>query len=95
MNKTLQDRLVKALRLANISDIDSANKYLNEVFLPKFNEKFKYEARSENNLHLKLNDIEKNNLNQYFSRKTERVVNNDYCIKFNNEYHQLFRSKKS
>jgi len=95
MNKTLQDRLVKALRLENISDIDSANKYLNEVFLPKFNEKFKYEARSENDLHLELNDIEKNNLNQYFSRKTERTVNNDYCIKFNNEYYQLFRSKKS
>lgn len=93
MNKTLQDRLVKALRLENISDIDSANKYLNEVFLPKFNKKFKYEARNENDLHLKLNDIEKNNLNQYFSKKTERVVNNDFCIKFNHNFYQLFRKK--
>ncbi len=95
MNKTLQDRLVKALRLENISDIDSANKYLNEIFLPKFNEKFKYEARNENDLHLKLNDIEKQNLNQYFSRKTERIVNNDYCIKFNHKYYQLFRKKSA
>jgi hypothetical protein len=63
MNKTLQDRLVKALRLENISDIDSANKYLNEIFLPQFNEKFKYEARNKNDLHLELNDIEKENLN--------------------------------
>jgi len=93
MNKTLQDRLVKALRLENISDIDSANKYLNEFFLPKFNQKFKYEARNENDLHLQLNDIEKNNLNQYFSKKTKRVVNNDFCIKFNHKFYQLFRKK--
>ena len=93
INKTLQDRLVKALRLENISDIDTANTFLNEVFLPKFNEKFKYKARNENNLHLKLNDVEKDNLNQYFSKKTERVVNNDFCIKFNNSFYQLFRKK--
>jgi hypothetical protein len=93
MNKTLQDRLVKALRLENINDIDSANKYLNDIFLPKFNEKFKYEARSENDLHLNLSDIEKENLNQYFSRKTDRIVNNDFCIQFNNKHYQLFRKK--
>lgn len=93
MNKTLQDRLVKALRLENISDIDSANKYLNEIFLPQFNEKFKYEARNKNDLHLELNDIEKENLNWYFSNKIERVVNNDFCIKFNHKYYQLFRKK--
>jgi len=93
MNKTLQDRLVKALRLENISDIDSANEYLNKVFLPKFNEKFKYEAKSKNDLHLPLNNIEKENLNSYFSKKTERVVNNDFCIKFNHNFYQLFRKK--
>jgi len=93
MNKTLQDRLVKALRLENISDIDSANKYLNEIFIPKFNEKFKYKAKNENDIHLKLNNIEKHNLDQYFSKKIERVVNNDFCIKFNREYYQLFRKK--
>lgn len=91
MNKTLQDRLVKALREENISDIETANKYLNKVFLPKFNNKFMYEARSNNNLHLKLRDDENNNLDQYFSNHIERKVNNDFCIKFNHEYYQLFR----
>lgn len=93
MNKTLQDRLIKALRFENINDIDSANKYLNETFLPKFNQKFKYEARNKGDLHLKLNDHEKNNLDQYFSKKTERTIGNDFCIKFNNQYFQLFRKK--
>jgi hypothetical protein len=33
MNGVLQDRLVKALRLAAISDPDSANRFLEERFL--------------------------------------------------------------
>jgi transposase len=95
MNKTLQDRLVKALREEDISDIESANKYLNEVFLPKFNEKFKYEAKNNNDLHLPLRKDEIEKLDQYFSRKTERVINNDFCIKFNHNFYQLFRTRKS
>ena len=37
-------------------------KYLNDIFLPKFNTKFKYEARNDNDLYLKLRDDEKLNL---------------------------------
>jgi len=47
MNLTLQDRLVKALREEKISDIETANKYLNEVFLPKFNKKFMYKSKKD------------------------------------------------
>ena len=32
MNGVLQDRLVKALRLAGISDLESANRFLEETF---------------------------------------------------------------
>ncbi len=35
-----QDRLVKELRMAKISTIEDANRYLREVYLPKINEKF-------------------------------------------------------
>jgi len=94
MNKTLQDRLVKALREENISDIDTANIFLKEVFLPDFNEKFKYEAKNDSDLHLPLRKDEINNLDQYFSEKIERVINNDFCIKFNHNFYQLFRSKE-
>ncbi|MDR2641144.1 MAG: hypothetical protein LBC61_07895 [Candidatus Peribacteria bacterium] len=45
MNGTLEDRLVKELREANICDMDNANKFLQEIFLPKFNKKFGVEAR--------------------------------------------------
>jgi hypothetical protein len=37
---TLQDRLIKELRLANISEIQEASTFVQEIFIPKFNEKF-------------------------------------------------------
>ena len=39
-NGTFQGRLVNELRLNNITNIEGANKYLIEVFIPKFNKKF-------------------------------------------------------
>lgn len=57
--KTLQDRLIKELRLNNISTIKEANEFLEKVFLPKFNAKFMVEPRSKANLHKKLNEQEK------------------------------------
>ena len=40
MNGTLQDRLVKAMRLKGISDIEQANDYLAKTYLPDFNQRF-------------------------------------------------------
>ena len=39
-NGTFQDRLVSELRLNNITTMEEANKYLQEIFVPKFNAKF-------------------------------------------------------
>ena len=39
--------LVKELRENNISDMGTANKFLKEVFLPKFNKKFMYKAKKD------------------------------------------------
>ncbi len=44
-NKTLQDRLVKELRLRNISTIEDANKFLDEEFREILNTKFMVEAK--------------------------------------------------
>lgn len=41
-NKTFKDRLIAELRYEGITDIDEANKYLNEVFIPKMNKRFSY-----------------------------------------------------
>ena len=40
MNGTLQDRLVKAMRRAKISDLESANRFLDDTFLADLNVRF-------------------------------------------------------
>lgn len=55
---TLQDRLIKEIRLANISTVAAANEFLEKTFLPEFNARFSVEPRTKTNLHKKLNQIE-------------------------------------
>ena len=87
--KTLQDRLIKELRLKNISNIDEANKFLEEEFLPKFNAKFMVEVRTKANLHKELTKQEKGKLDSIFSRQYERVVRNDFTIDHKKNCYQL------
>ena len=87
--RTLQDRLVKELRLKNISTIKEANEFLEKEFLPKFNDKFMVEPRSKTNLHKKLDVKEKNRLDSIFSRQYKRVVNNDFTVSHKKNYYQL------
>ena len=42
--RTFQDRLVKELALKGINDPEEANRYLREVFIPRYNRKFAVEA---------------------------------------------------
>lgn len=89
MNGTLQRRLVKELRLSNIDTIEAANKFLKEIFIPKFNQQFAVIPKKENDLHRKLNENEKDNLDKILSIQSERQVNNDYTVRFKNNYYQL------
>jgi len=93
MNYTFQDRLVKEMREVNICDINSANEFLKEVFLPKFNSKFELEAREKANLHIILSKDEKESFNQIFSKHSKRKLKNDFTIAFKNNYYQLYRNK--
>jgi len=87
--KTLQDRLIKELRLNNISTIKEANEFLDKVFLPKFNAKFMVEARTKANLHKELNKQEKDKLDSIFSRQYKRVVRNDFTVSHKKNWYQL------
>jgi hypothetical protein len=88
MFETLQDRLVKELRLANITTIEEANKFL-EKYIPKFNAKFAVAPSRKNNLHKKLPKSIKEKLPRIFSIQNERVVMNDYTVRFASRYYQL------
>ena len=86
---TLQDRLIKELRLNNISTIKEANEFLEKVFLPKFNARFMVEPRSQANLHKKLNEQEKKKLDSIFSRQYRKVVMNDFTVSHQKHCYQL------
>ncbi|MBI5465972.1 MAG: ISNCY family transposase [Candidatus Kerfeldbacteria bacterium] len=90
---TLQDRLIKELRLANINDIETANKFLSEKFIPAFNAKFAVAPSSDNNLHRPLSIKETKQLSAILSRQSERVVHNDYTVSFKNQWYQLLKDQ--
>jgi len=86
---TLQDRLIKEMRLRNISNAKEANQFLEEEYLPWFNARFMVEPRNKANLHKLLSKQEKNRLDAVFSRQYERVVRNDFTIHHHKQRFQL------
>jgi transposase len=87
-NRTQQDRLVKELRKKNISTIAEANKYLEEKYLDKHNNRFSM-CDDLADVH---RSIEGNDLNNIFCYQTERQVKNDYTITLGARYIQLERN---
>ena len=90
---TLQDRLIKELRLAGISTTGEANLFLQKTFIPKFNAHFAVEPANKTNLHRKLTLTEINRLISIFSRQTERTILNDFTFSFKNQWYQLTKEQ--
>ena len=88
MNQTLQDRLVKELKLASITTMEKANEFLEE-YIPKFNAKFAVVPQKQADLHKEISVTMKQKLPQIFSIQNQRVVMSDYTIRFENQYFQL------
>ena len=86
--KTLQDRLVKELRLHKIQTIAEANEFLQTIFIPWFNTRYAKKPKSTDNMHRSQKPI-MNNLEQIFSKHSQRSVNPDYTIQFKNAWYQL------
>ena len=87
--KTLQDRLIKELRLQGISTKEAANMFLKDTFLPAFNMKFSVVAREEADLHIRITKQEEASLPSVFSRHAQRVVRNDFTLAYKNAWYQL------
>jgi len=87
--QTLQDRLVKEMRLANINTPEEGNRFLKEIFIPKFNEKFSVYPAKEGDVHKSLLKEEKRDINHTFSIQETRRINLDFTIQFKNKWYQL------
>jgi hypothetical protein len=87
MNGTLQDRLVKALRQRGIDDLTAANEYLAEEFLAPFNAKFMVPPAQTTDVHRPLEPQQ--DLARILAVCEERVVQNDWTIRWRNGFMQL------
>lgn len=87
--ETLQDRLVKELRLKKISDIETANKFLEETYIQDFNNRFSVIPAKDIDLHKSLTEKNKNDLDKIFSVQSRRQVKNDFTVQFKNRWYQL------
>lgn len=85
MNGVLQDRLVKALRLAGISDMKSAHEFLAKNYLAAHNRKFQKEPASAADAHRGV----PRGLNEVLSWEAERVVQRDWTVQHAGKRYQL------
>jgi transposase len=89
VNRTLQDRLIKALRREGICSIAEANIFLQKKFIKAYNSKFAVNTDAAN-VHRSTKGYDLENI---FCFKTYRQVRNDYTINLSGGYVQLMVSK--
>jgi len=77
MNRTLQDRLVNELRVANIRTLEAANRYLRQRFLPTFNARFGRAPRDPTSAFVPLGRVE---LEQILCHEEPRTVARDNTV---------------
>jgi transposase len=76
---TAQDRLVKGMRLAGISTLEAANRYLNEEFLPWWNQNLAVVPASAADAHRALGP--EHDLASALSHVANRQISSDYTIR--------------
>ena len=87
-NGTFQGRLVSELRLNNITTIDKANKYLIDVFVPYFNNRFALDYKKFESVFEQAPVEEK--INYTLAVLTPRKIDNGNSIKYQNKYYQPY-----
>ena len=86
---TLQDRLVKELRLNGINTIPEANLFLSDIFIPWFNTRFAVVPSNEVDIHRQLSGHIQKQLPSIFSQQSMRSINHDFTIQFHTLFYQL------
>ena len=91
---TFQDRVVKEMRLAGVTNITEGNTFL-DGYLPEYNTKYAKEAAQKADFHRPI--VNKRALDTILSIKTARSLRNDFTIAHNKKLYQIksnIRAKK-
>ena len=85
---TTQDRLIPELRLAGITSMVDANRYLDQVYLPKYwHQRNTVQARDETSRYRSLKPHE--NLDEIFCIKHTRQIYSDHTVTFENQTYKV------
>lgn len=87
VNRTLQDRLIKEMRLEGIDNIEQANQFL-RVFMERFNQRFAKPARVDADAHREVLETMVE-LNLILSQHHQRIISKSLEVRFRNTVYQL------
>src|SRR6201987_2332821 len=76
---TVQDRLLKELKLAGITDIEAANAFLRDVYLPEHNARFAVDPAGEGSAFTPIPGVD---LDEILCVEEERQVGHDNCVSY-------------
>ena len=85
-NAVFQDRLVKEMRLRNISDMEQGNALLEKMFLEDLNRRYAVKAKQQD-LHRAVDAQVV--LEEVLCVQEERVVGQDWCVRWKNRWLQI------
>jgi hypothetical protein len=85
-NAVFQDRLVKEMRLRKINDMKQGNMLLETMFLADLNRRYAIKAAQDLDLHRCVGDLK---LEEILCVQAERVVGQDWCVRWNNRWLQI------
>ena len=88
--ETLQSRLPVEMRLAGITDIDSANEFL-DSYIDEFNARFALPVNSSKSVFEKQPSDERINL--ILAVLTQRTVDSGHCIQFDSHYYRMLDAR--
>jgi hypothetical protein len=88
VNKTLQKRLTRELRLAGIDCADEANQFVDKVYLKRFNQKFSVPPTNPNDAHRPLLH-DPRELDLILSHQERRIISKSLSIQYKNLLYQL------
>ena len=88
----MQDRLVKEMRLRDISSIETANAYAAE-FMADYNARFAVQPRSSHDAHRSLGTNE--DLERVFNLQEDRILSKNLTLQYKNVVYQIQTSRPS
>jgi hypothetical protein len=83
----LQNQVLKEMRLAGISTLDNASRFLEKTFIPFWNERFAVEPQLPQDFHRPLpKGID---LMETFADTRQRLIRPDFTVRYQNNFYQI------